>query len=541
MATSPEILNREVDARFVAQTGFKPGQKLDPSNPTDKAMIPVWLDIQKKVKAEDAAGKLVTTFDHPAVAQHLSDAAVAHQAAAAHLDAAAVAPDPQTVQQNVAAAATATQVAAQKAIEAAAKQPSTASPQLVHEAAHEAAQNPPSPQAPAAEHIAHEQAKTAGAHHAHTREYKNAYAAAAAVQPHSRDMLMKETDARFWAQSGYRIGQKLDPSNPADLKMLPIWMDVYKKVQAEEAAGKLVLTYNHPEVAQNLADAHVADQAAAAHLDAAAGASHPSGVKENIVAALTAAQVAAQKAREAAAKQPATVAPKLVHETVHAGLKNPPPPHAPTRDHLAHEQMKRAGEKADEVHRHAGRHRPKSTVHPHKVKDHRERAVQRAHQAGAPYVLVIERPDGTMEHQAFATRAELDAAYAQLSEHHDQYAYLGSFDLAASPTAPVVDSIGMAPVPPEHAEPPGPAPSAPSAPEAPGASTPSPTPEVHDEGPPKKKMSTGAIIALGLGGIAALVTVVTVATRKKKPSRGKTALVVAPRGSRVRSVGVGTP
>src|SRR5207244_5915941 len=126
--------NQETDARFWAQTGHKPHQKLDPNNPTDREMALVWKDIYRKVKAEDDAGRLVTTFDHPEVAQNLADAAVANKAASAHLDIAATALDAVTAQDNVVAATTAQQISTQKAREAAAKQPPTVSPQLVEAA-----------------------------------------------------------------------------------------------------------------------------------------------------------------------------------------------------------------------------------------------------------------------------------------------------------------------------------------------------------------------------------------------------------------------
>ncbi len=533
MAASPDTINHETDARFWAQTGFRVGQKLDPSNPTDQKMIPIWIDIHNKVKAEDAAGGLVLTHEHPAVAQSLADAHVADQAAAAHINAAATAPDPQTAQQNLAAAAAATQITAQKTQEAAAHQPPTASPQVAHEAAQEAAKSPPPPSAAPTEHIAHEQAKQAGAkvehhHHAHAQAQAQAQAQTQAATPTARNILEKETDARFWAQTHYRPGQKLDPTNPTDRTMMPVWLNIYRAVRAEDAAGKLVLTYNHPAVDQALADAHVADQAAAAHMDAAVAA--PQAAQENLAAAATAAQIAAQKAREAAAHQPPTVSPQVAHEASREAAKNPPPARAPAAEHVAHDQARRAGEKAAEAHHHARRRPPaKSTVHPGKLNDHRGRATAIAHQAGAPYVLVIEHPDGTIDPRAFASRAELDAAYAQLSEHHDQYAYLAAFDLAASPGGPTIDSAGIT-APPEHAE----APAA-QAPAMTPATTPSEAPLVVPPPAEKKGMSKGAIIAIALGVVAA-GGIAFAATRKKKPAR-KTAFVVAPRGSSVRSMG----
>src|SRR6185436_12473905 len=124
-------------------TGYKPGQALDPKNPTDNTKIPVWLDMFRKVKAEADAGNLVTTYDHPVVAQNISDAAVADQVAAIHVDAAAKAIDPQDAQAHTQAAVTANQVSTQKTDEAAQHQPPTVSPKLEQDAAKEAAKTPP--------------------------------------------------------------------------------------------------------------------------------------------------------------------------------------------------------------------------------------------------------------------------------------------------------------------------------------------------------------------------------------------------------------
>jgi len=143
---SNEDLNRETDARFWAQTGYKVGQKLDAKNPTDRAMMKVWLDVFAKVKADAAAGRLVLTYDQSGVRQAMEDAAVAQQAAVAHLDAAQNAPDETTAAQNAQAAATAAQVAQQRAQAAAAQQPPTVSPAVAQAAAteaHAAAKVPP--------------------------------------------------------------------------------------------------------------------------------------------------------------------------------------------------------------------------------------------------------------------------------------------------------------------------------------------------------------------------------------------------------------
>ena len=280
MADVPlQVLDAETDARFWAQTGYKPGQKLDPHDPTDKAMEPVWKDIFAKVKREADAGKLVTTYDHPAVTQHLADAHVHDQETIAHLDAAATSPDLATAQQHVAAAATSASLSAQKASAAAAQQPPTASPQLTKEATQTATRQPRHPH----EHVHHHLAQAQ---------------AVAVHKPTPQNVLDKETDARFWAQTGYRPGQKLDPQDPTDAKMIPVWKDVYAKVKGEDAAGSLVLTYNNPVVAQHLADAYVADKATHMHADAAAVAP-PHEIPQHVEAAATAAQVSRHRTTEA--------------------------------------------------------------------------------------------------------------------------------------------------------------------------------------------------------------------------------------------------
>src|SRR5262245_42519281 len=105
-AISRDILNKATNARFWAQTKYKPGLKLDPKKPHDKAKMRVWMDILRKVQAEAEAGTLLTTYDKLEVAQPLADAQLASTVAAAHVDAAAKA-DPVTAQQHVSAATTA--------------------------------------------------------------------------------------------------------------------------------------------------------------------------------------------------------------------------------------------------------------------------------------------------------------------------------------------------------------------------------------------------------------------------------------------------
>jgi hypothetical protein len=237
---SKDTLQKETDALFWAQTGYKPGQKLDPANPLDKAYGPVWLDIFHKVQRAADAGTLVTTYDHPVVAQHLSDAAVANAAAAAHLDAAVAARNPVVSQENASAATTATQISTQKTREAAANQSPAASPVLVKKAGKEAIKTPPPLNAPSADHIAHGQARVhAHGHHTPMQEHEPSPSIPASW---SNEALYKETNARFWRQTGYKPGQKLDQANAQDREKAQIWRAVFRQVQYEAAAGTLVLS-----------------------------------------------------------------------------------------------------------------------------------------------------------------------------------------------------------------------------------------------------------------------------------------------------------
>ena len=132
------MLDHETNARFWAQTGYKPGQPLDTSIPADRAMAKVWSDIYAKVKDEDDHGRLVLTYNHPAVEQHLENAATAHHDAAASLELAAAAQDPELVGKHEQDAANAHAASQSAAAQAAAMQPATVSPDVAHAAAVEA-------------------------------------------------------------------------------------------------------------------------------------------------------------------------------------------------------------------------------------------------------------------------------------------------------------------------------------------------------------------------------------------------------------------
>mgnify|MGYP001618059342 CR=1 FL=1 len=148
----PTLLDRETDARFWAQSHYKVGRKLDPRNPTDRAMAKIWLDVRAKVGAEDRAGRLVLTYDSPHVVRRLGDAKIASQAADAHVSAAIAEPDLVAVGRHAIAAAIAAAAASTAAHDAASVQPPTISPVVADAAAQEAAASaglpPPDPVSP---------------------------------------------------------------------------------------------------------------------------------------------------------------------------------------------------------------------------------------------------------------------------------------------------------------------------------------------------------------------------------------------------------
>jgi len=165
MATDASIINKETDARFWAQTGLKVGHKLDPSNPTDAAFIPVWNQIHAQVIAEDQAGNLHLTYNQPAAQQAIVTAAAADADTAAHLDAAKAATDPATKEAHVQAAAASQGQSAQATaqLQQATKGTAKADPTTVAAASQQAASTPPPPAADSKHHVGHHQATNAGA------------------------------------------------------------------------------------------------------------------------------------------------------------------------------------------------------------------------------------------------------------------------------------------------------------------------------------------------------------------------------------------
>lgn len=85
------------------------------------------------------------------------------------------------------------------------------------------------------------------------------------------------------------------------------------------------------------------------------------------------------------------------------------------------------------------------------VRGHRDRATnlaRRVHgETGAPYVFVVERPDGSLSHLLFQERRQLDVQFSAAIDHPDQYPhrYIASFDFTVNPRGPVDDRFAETP------------------------------------------------------------------------------------------------
>ena len=65
----------------------------------------------------------------------------------------------------------------------------------------------------------------------------------------------QETNTRFWIGTQHKLGEALDPNDPADRRHTKIWLDIYRELRQQNARGTLTLTHKHPSVAQSLSDA----------------------------------------------------------------------------------------------------------------------------------------------------------------------------------------------------------------------------------------------------------------------------------------------
>lgn len=126
--------------------------------------------------------------------------------------------------------------------------------------------------------------------------------------------LYNETDARFWAQTGYKPGQKLNKNDPRDAAMMSVWNQIFGEIKKQNAAGMLQLTYNSPVVQQHIGDAKAATEDTVRHLEQAASASSPAVKDQHVQAATHAAAKSQQASAAAAAHQPATASPTVAAE-----------------------------------------------------------------------------------------------------------------------------------------------------------------------------------------------------------------------------------
>ena len=49
--------------------------------------------------------------------------------------------------------------------------------------------------------------------------------------------LVVEANERFWKLTNYKRGRRLNQADPADVRMMPVWMDVYRQVVRERAGS----------------------------------------------------------------------------------------------------------------------------------------------------------------------------------------------------------------------------------------------------------------------------------------------------------------
>lgn len=152
-----------------------------------------------------------------------------------------------------------------------------------------------------------------------------------AAQRASTSLLDQETDARFWLQTLYKVGRKLDMRDPSDQTWAHVWADFRRKVADEDRSGQLRVTYNDPRVQFWIKHATDLEALAAARLAAAQIAQDPATRDAHARAAAQAAQAASEAARAGRVHQPPTVSPVVVQAAADQTARDsgrPPPPSA---------------------------------------------------------------------------------------------------------------------------------------------------------------------------------------------------------------------
>jgi hypothetical protein len=143
--------------------------------------------------------------------------------------------------------------------------------------------------------------------------------------PDTQKQLYHQADMAFWAQTGYQPGKALDPHNPHDQAMLPVWQAVYQAVLAKWRAGTLAMSHQEGAT-QAVAAAHDATERAAASV---AAASHkPRGTPEE-AAHLKDAGAAHREAADATKSLMNWITPMIPNSIIDQAISNlaadPPP------------------------------------------------------------------------------------------------------------------------------------------------------------------------------------------------------------------------
>jgi hypothetical protein len=372
-------------------------------------------------------------------------------------------------------------------------------------------------------------------------------------------LLNREVDARFWIATGYKPGQKLDMSIPTDHAMAAVWEQIHQQVLAEDAAGKLRLTYTDPAVQAKISAAAAASRAAAAHLDVAAGTTDPAAQDQHVQAAADAHAASKQHVIDAQSiAQVPPVDPAITRQASAQATAVPPPTNAAGGHHVAHAQAGDAPDMLGSSIAATGkptRPPPTPPIHPLELATARREAPGLAQRAAGDFVGVMRGPMDPAGHAiALPSRAALTAWYNSLvADARATGTYIAAFDkhdpewpgpiadglgaevtilVTASPPAPVV---GPAPDP-WAAFAPGPAKAPIQAPPAP-APTPAPAPipvpappalpdtphlTLTDRAPPAPSRHIGAAIGIGAVVLAAFGGVGYLALRdakRREPAR----------------------
>ncbi len=81
------------------------------------------------------------------------------------------------------------------------------------------------------------------------------------------------------------------------------------------------------------------------------------------------------------------------------------------------------------------------------IRGHRDRATSLArrvlNETVTPYILVIEKRDGTLTHQKFERRGNLEVQYFWILDQPERYTYLALFDFTKNRDAPIMDQFAL--------------------------------------------------------------------------------------------------